>query len=215
MRVRVMLSAVVCGVLVATSAVQELEAQQLPGTELSLRPGDILQIGVWPDATLGGQFTVEESGLVYLPFLGETRVTGLSVSQLRAELTRGYSVAMQNPIITITPLFRVGVMGAVNRPGMYLVPPTDQLFDVIGTAGGFAADANQGNVRIVRDGQIVSLDAQEAIETGDLLPLQALQLRSGDLIVVDRRSSITVGSVLAAINVLLATALIIDRIIND
>jgi protein involved in polysaccharide export with SLBB domain len=201
--------------LALLSVAEVASAQNAPTTDLTLRPGDVLQIGVWPSAELGGQFVVEEGGLVYLPFLGAVRVTGMSMAQLRAELTAGYSRALQNPVITITPLFRVGVMGAVNRPGIYLVPTSDQLFEVIGTAGGFAANANPSKVEIVRDGQVVSLDTQQALDTGDLLPLRALQLRSGDMIVVDRRSPITAGSVLAAINVVLATALLIDRIVND
>lgn len=193
----------------------QLTAQQTAVMELSLRPGDVLQIGVWPNAELGGQFVVQNQGVVYLPFLGETHVTGMSVTQLREELMRGYSVAMQNPILTVTPLFRIGVMGAVNRPGIYLTPSTDMLFDVIGSAGGFAEQADTKDVKIVRDGQIVKLDTQRALETGDLLPLQALQLRSGDILMVGSRSPITVGAVLAGINVILATVLLVDRITRD
>lgn len=189
-----------------------LGAQNQPAA--TLRPGDQLLITVWPDSELGGQFTIEESGFAYLPFLERVRVAGVSMNELRQRLTDGYAVAIQNPVVSVTPLFRVGVMGAVGRPGTYFIRPTDQLFDVIGQAGGFGRDADASDVRIVRAGQVVELDAARALKTGDLLPLQAMSLRSGDIITVGARSSFRVRDLFVILNTGLSTALLIERLSN-
>ncbi len=153
---------------------------------LILRPGDELDIRVWPDSSLSGIFPIEESGVVYLPALGPIQVAGLSLDSLRAELRRRYGQAMRMPVVTITPRFRVSVLGAVQRPGLYQITPAHTLFDVIGLAGGFRNDARDDRVRVVREGEVVELDARRALSTG--VALTALQLRSGDQIVVPLRT---------------------------
>ncbi|MGH7506550.1 MAG: polysaccharide biosynthesis/export family protein, partial [Longimicrobiales bacterium] len=116
-----------------------------------LRPGDVLRIAVWPNADLGGDFIVEESGLVYLPFLGSIQAAGTSIDDLRIQLRSGYGEAIQNPVVTVSVLFNVGVLGEVGSPGVYQATATTTLIDAIGMAGGFGAAADQEHVRIVRD----------------------------------------------------------------
>ena len=41
--------------------------------EVIVQPGDVLRIHIWPDNALGGEFPVEETGLVHLPILGEVQ----------------------------------------------------------------------------------------------------------------------------------------------
>lgn len=159
-------------------------AQQVAGYGDTLRPGDVLRVAVWPDADLSGEFPVETDGLVYLPFLGGVQATGVPVDQLRSEIRAGFQSAQRNAVVAVTPLYRIGVTGSVRRPGAFLVPPSDSFFDVIAEAGGFDIRAKEDQVRVVRDGQVIVLNAKEAINKGETLPLDALSLRSGDQIVV-------------------------------
>jgi polysaccharide biosynthesis/export protein len=152
--------------------------------DLVLQPGDILRITVWPEQGLGGEFVVEESGFVYLPYLQAVRAAGVSIDELRAELRLGYSETIRNPVVSITPVFRVTVMGEVQRPGVYSITPSSTLFDVIGLAGGFRLEADQERLRVVRPGQVVEYDALRALEFGE--NMDAVSLRSGDQVVVPR-----------------------------
>jgi polysaccharide export outer membrane protein len=149
-----------------------------------MRPGDVLRISVWPDAQLGGEFPVEVDGNAYLPFLGAVRAIGIPGDELRRQIREGYQTAQRNAVVTVTPLYRIGVTGAVRRPSAYLVPPTDGFFDVIATAGGFDIRAKEDQVSVVREGQVIVLNAEDAIRRGETLPLEALSLRSGDQIIV-------------------------------
>ena len=68
-RARVRTVGCMLAVLLASSAAARAQETPIGPAEVTLKPGDVLQITVWPDASLGGSFVVEETGLVYLPFL--------------------------------------------------------------------------------------------------------------------------------------------------
>lgn len=190
-------------------------AQEFTGSLESMRPGDVLRVSVWPDELLGGEFPVETDGLVYLPFLGGVKATGVPVDELRRSIREGYQAAQRNAVVAVTPLYRVGVTGSVRRPGAYLVPPTDGFFDVIAEAGGFDIRAKENQVRVIRDGQVIKLNAEDAIKKGETLPLDALSLRSGDQIVVPFGSEPWgVRDWLALGNFAISIILLVDRVQN-
>lgn len=158
------------------------EAQSVPG----LRPGDILQIRVWPDSTLSGSFPVEANGEVLLPFLGPIVVFGKGVAELRQELQDRYGEMMRMPVVSVTPQFRVNLLGGIASPGLYFVDPSHSLMDVISLAGGFRDNARLDKLRIVRGGQVFGVDAEAALK-GETT-VGAVRLQSGDRIVVPTRS---------------------------
>jgi polysaccharide export outer membrane protein len=185
---------------------------------LTLHPGDILRIQVWPDDKLGGEFTVEETGVVYLPLLGAVRTAGLPISRLRAQLRSSYAEVMKNPVVTVTPVFHVGVLGEVRSPGIYPVTPTQTLLDVIGESGGFTGGADENKIRIIRAGQVIHIDASRVL-SGDEGAGQAaeelarLHLRSGDQILVPAAGGhVTFTGVMSVIGSLAAVGFLIDRI---
>ncbi len=186
------LSALVFGwflfVVVAVPAV----AQQVPATasvnaaleDRQLRPGDAITITVWPDAELGGDFTIEDTGNVYLPVLGEVMATGLPIGELRSWLREQYRMYLREAVVTVTPRFTVGVLGEVVRPGLYTITPTDGLFDVIGMAGGFRPGADEEKIRVVREGEVFTINGLRALRSGE--GLDPLTLHSGDQIMVEQ-----------------------------
>lgn len=180
-----------------------------------LRPGDVLRISVWPDAELSGEFPVEVDGNVYLPFLGAVRAIGVPGEELRRQIREGFQAAQRNAVVTVTPLYRIGVTGAVRRPSAYLVPPTDGFFDVIATAGGFDIRAQEDKVSVVRDGQVIVLNARDAIKKGETLPLDALSLQSGDQIIVPFGAPPwTARDWMALGNFAISIILLVDRLQN-
>ena len=85
---------------------------------------------------------------------------------------------------------------------------------MIGQAGGFTPTADQSSIRILREGGLVEIDAEEAIKTGDILPIRALMLRSGDNVIIPRSGGLQFRDWLAIIGVALSTVLVVDRIKN-
>jgi polysaccharide biosynthesis/export protein len=202
--------------LILAGAAGEAHARQAQAgsSEAPLRPGDALDIRVWPSAELSGEFPIEDTGMVHLPLLGAVRAVGIPISQLREELRSGYAQSMQSPVISVTPMFRVTVTGEVQRPGIQIVTPSQTLFDVIGMAGGFRGDADTENVRIVRPGQVIDFNALRAMETGE--GMDAIALRSGDHIVVpfSPPSRLTWSNAFTAVRTISTVILLWDRVLR-
>lgn len=153
-----------------------------PASSMILRQGDILRIDVWPNTELSGEFTIEEDGLVYLPLLGAVRAAGVPVDDFRVDLRQLYGEVQRNPVVTVSPMFRISVTGAVQRPGIIMVTPRTSLLDAVSLSGGFQGNANAEEVRIVRPGEVTNYDAVRALETGE--GMDAIALRSGDHVFV-------------------------------
>jgi polysaccharide biosynthesis/export protein VpsN len=148
----------------------------------TLRPGDVLQIRVWREPDLGGDYLVDGRGEVVLPMLGRRRVADVDPDSLRAELLEAYGEFLRNPAIVITPLRRINVGGEVNRPGLYPVDPTITLSGAIGLAGGVTTQGDIRRIRVVREGRVRVHRADQANTLDDI------DIQSGDQILVDRRS---------------------------
>jgi protein involved in polysaccharide export with SLBB domain len=172
--------------LLALSEGLAAQSDPVSTNDFVLRPGDVLSILVWPDATLSGDFPVEESGIVYVPILGAVTVGGMSLGQVREVLRDGYTLAMRAPIVTITPLFRVSVLGAARQPGLFQVDPTMSLYQVISLAGGFAENADESGIQVVRSGDVIAIDRPGDPESSSA----DFDLRSGDRIIIPRKSSL-------------------------
>ena len=175
-----------------------LIAQASPGVdEFVIRPGNILQISIWPDNQLGGEFPIEDTGIIYLPLLGPIPADGLPINEFRSALRERYGLVMQSPVVTVTPLFEVSVLGAVRQPGLYQVTPSQGVYSVISMAGGFLQTAKEDEVRVVGDSGVRYLDAESALESGE--ELSGSRLQTNDRIIVPEGTRITTGTVLSII----------------
>ena len=167
-----------------TSA-QEVSAPGLSSSATSvtsyLLPGDALQIRIWREPDLSGDFVVDEEGVVTLPMLGRIPTADISVPELRGQLLAMYGLELRNPSITITPVRRVYVLGEVNRPGLYGLDPTASLASAVALAGGANREGDLRKLSLVRNGTPFLSGIEP---TTDLL---STGVRSGDQIFVDRR----------------------------
>ncbi len=164
------------------------------GTQVSsyrVRPGDLLRLRIWMgqnDVPISADVPVEESGQVYIPRVGAVQVAGKTVEELRQTLRESYKAEFSNPVVTITPIFPVSVLGAVEQPGAVEAVPGMTLFDAITEVGGFRPDAKRESLELLRGGQTLTIDG-----TGPegSRRLNEIQLQSGDRVVVDAKSRFT------------------------
>jgi hypothetical protein len=80
-------------------------------------------------------------------------------------------------------LINVNLWGHIQRPGIYSIPSSYGLIDLISSAGGPLTSARLSEVRIIRSNQeVIKVDVEQFIKTGNssLLPV----LQPGDTIVV-------------------------------
>ena len=147
-----------------------------------LQPGDIINLRIWREPDMTGQFPVQEDGTAVLPRLGPVVVVGKDAEVLKRELTEEYSKTLRNPSIEIILQRRVTITGEVRNPGLYPVDPTMSLIDALAVAGGPLPNANREKVVLIRGGTRTEVDVEEALR------LDELSLRSGDQLYVPQRS---------------------------
>lgn len=153
--------------------------------EYHLRPGDVLQIRVWGREEFSGQFQVDETGTIQYPVLGEITTRGLTVAALREQVRDGLQQLFRQPFVTITPLFRMAVLGEVVRPGLYTADPTLSVTDVVAMAGGATRQGNMGKIKLIRGGELVTFDFEQEAVAGRTLA--EIGVRSGDEVIVPRK----------------------------
>lgn len=201
------LTALVVAPIAASAQTSPSAAQELATRRNSLLPGDVVEVQIWREEDLSGQFTVDEAGMVILPLIGQKSVSGISPQDLRDELSEDYAVYLQNPSVNVRLLRRITVAGEVRVPGLYTVDATVSLADLIARAGGLTSDGDANKVTLTRGGQLYSLDLNGATVVGEA------GIRSGDRLLVGRRSwlSRNFSSVVGIVSIISNLALIAAR----
>lgn len=180
---------------------------QAPDPMGALLPGDVIDIDIWQEETLSGEFTVDGSGTVVLPLVGEWSVAGVSAQDLREQLAAAYAVYLNNPSINVKLLRRITVSGEVRVPGLYTVDATVSIADLIARAGGLNVDADAEKILLFRDGQRLELDLNGATVVGEA------GLRSGDRVSVGKRGWLgrNLPSVVGIVSIISNVVLIATR----
>lgn len=176
---------ILLALLATPGSAQEPQIVTGGSASYSLRPGDIIRIQVWGRDEYSGQFQVDETGQLQYPVLGAIDTREMTVGALRDTLRAGLERLFTNPFVTITPLFRIAVLGEVQNPGLFTVDPTLSVLDVVALAGGAARNGNLGSIRLLRAGGESQLSYEREALAGRTL--QDIGVRSGDEIIVPRR----------------------------
>ena len=155
---------------------------------LPVRAGDRVRVGVWREPTLSGDFIVNERGEAVFPQLGTLHIAGVPLGAVRDTLLARYAVYLRNPSIDVTVFRRVGVQGEVRLPNTYYVDATKTMREVVTEAGGPLETAKRDHIALVRDGRTV------AVTRLDDEGAQGIELRSGDQVVVARRSWLSINA---------------------
>jgi polysaccharide export outer membrane protein len=181
-------------VLIALSARPGSAAaqQERSSVEVRLGPGDAIRLEVFPERgalPVEGfegrerlDYDIDSSGRVLLPVAGVVQVEGRPFQDVRDEVERAFAREFRGALVRLIPLLRISVLGEVRTPGLLPVDPTMSVSHVLAAAGGLTDLANQGDIRLIRDGRTLSVSsAEQVVEVREAL-------RSGDQIVVGRRS---------------------------
>lgn len=141
-----------------------------------LGTGDKIKLTVFGETDLSGDFTIDGSGNVALPLIGQVRAAGYTAAQLEgvigAAFSRGYlkSPRISVEVSTYRPFY---IIGAVNRPGQYPYVDHMNAMTAIALAGGFSPTAVESVVFLRREGSNqeveVPVDRTTEIRPGDVI----------------------------------------------
>jgi polysaccharide export outer membrane protein len=115
---------------------------------------DVLTITVAGEDDFSGNYTVRNDGTIFYSYLKKVPVNGLTLRQINDKLTQVLaSDYINNPILSIAvkeyASKKVQVLGAVNKPGSYILRGPTRVLDIVSQAGGLAAMAGR-NILIIR-----------------------------------------------------------------
>jgi protein involved in polysaccharide export with SLBB domain len=169
-------------------------------------PGDRLVLHVLEEPTLNDTFAVKPGGVLVLPNLPDISMNGVLRSEAQAYLAEQIAKYVRNATVTVDPLVRVSILGAVNRPGFYTVRADMLASEVVMAGGGPTNDANLRKTEIRRNGEVVRDDKQVELAFTRGVSLDALNLQAGDEIYVGKKSNArnTIGYVAAISGAILA-----------
>jgi hypothetical protein len=179
-----------------------------------LRAGDRIVLTVTSDAVRRDTIVVRSGPSLELPGMTVMSLTGVLRSELQDRVSTEVLKYVKARQIEVTPLMRVGVLGAVTRPGYFAFASDIPLTDAIMGAGGPTgiADVKRSIVRRRNQQYRSAGETSKAIAGG--LTLDQFGLSAGDEIVVGQRREFGTGSVLALTSALasvLALAITLRR----
>jgi polysaccharide export outer membrane protein len=184
---------IVCPVLVLAAClpprpVNDVIPQQAPAM---LHPGDSVKVAVWRNAELSGGFLVAADGTLQHPLYQAIQVANVPLDSVTARVGAFLTQFTTNPQFVVQPNFRIVVRGEVRAPAMYVVPLELTLGGAIAVAGGPTESAQLRKVTLVRDEHTYHLDLTDPAAAWTAVPI-----RSGDQIVIGRKSNLFFGTIL-------------------
>ena len=160
--------------------------QRIPvNPDYVLGPGDELLIRTWGQNSQNLHLTVDRSGSIYIPQVGEIGVAGLQFTQLqgllKSRLDRIYRNYDLNVNMGQLRSIQVFVTGEARRPGSYTISSLSTLVNAVFACGGPVPQGSLRHIQLKRGGKLVTdFDLYDLLLRGD--KSNDAVLESGDVI---------------------------------
>jgi polysaccharide export outer membrane protein len=167
-----------------------------------LRPGDSVKITVFNEPDLGVQQEIDPDGIVIIPLLGRTTLSGLTIreSETRIEELFIREEFLVTPQVTVSIVQHADqlfyVYGEVNSPGAKAFPPGKQSLDILEAltfAGGLSTYAKKNEVVLRRTSsetgqeEKITIDIEKLIRGNRKSSSELVEVRPNDIIFVPER----------------------------
>lgn len=189
---------------VVEESTSEVPIPIVPTNETSYRlgAGDRIYMDVFNLPDYSREYQVLSGGTLNLPLIGSVYVKGMTLQESASEVTTLYRRYIRQPVVTVSLVssrpIQLAVVGQVNRPGAYTVPPENQapnLSQAIDLAGGITESADVRNVEIHRpDPQNSGTIWVRKVNLWDLLAgdlSQNITLQDGDTVSISTATALS------------------------
>lgn len=163
-----------------------------------IQPGDMLDIMIWDSSDNSlitadeqrsaplGEIEVASNGTIFVPYIGDVSVIGLTPDLARKELQSQLEAIVPSAQIQLAMEEgrnnSVDLIGGVGSPGTYPMP--DRNFTVLGLlaqGGGVKDGLNNAQIRLMRGGAIYGTSVDKLLDS----PSRDTLLRGGDRVFIE------------------------------
>jgi SLBB domain len=157
--------------------------------EGDFRVGDRIHVRVDGGVSVEDTATVTAGPRIQVRGIRQIELAGVLRSELALKVTAEVREIVKEATVSVRPLTRVAVFGAVAGPGYFAVPVETTLDQLISLAGGPTTDARTGRMRLLRAGEVFldGSDVTAAIAAGRTI--DALDARDGDVLELETVSA--------------------------
>lgn len=158
-------------------------------------PGDELRVYLWGEAEFQFEGTVDISGNLFMPNVGQVFVSGTTYKglneKLKQYLSKFYSGLLSDKIfldVSLTQLrpIRIIVMGESNNPGSHLINAFATTLNSLYASGGIKTSGSLRDIKVYRNNKFISrVDLYDYLTKGALS--EDLRLMSNDVIFIQGR----------------------------
>lgn len=150
-------------------------------------PGDELMLRAWGSIAFYLRVTVDRSGNIYIPHVGQLQVAGIKFSELKNYLQGQIETSFKKFDLNVEMgqlrAIQIFVVGRTRRPGSYTVSSLSSLVDALFVSGGPASTGSMRRIEVKRGSSIVTeLDLYSFLLNGD--KSKDIPLLPGDIIYV-------------------------------
>lgn len=200
--------ALVAGSLLLPAGLLAQSPSVAPGAAV-LSPGDAVQITVWRNPELSGEFQIGADSTIQHPLYHAIKVAGVPIPVAEERVRTFLQTLQTTPQFVMRPLFRVAVTGEVRQPNLYTLPPSVTIAEAVVRAGGITERGRLNRVKLVRDGEVAWIDLSDPHSAMAQSPIH-----SGDQITVERKTSFFRDYIVPAASVTAAIGTIVNILRN-
>ena len=170
----------------APSTFAPMDQLQVP-TDYIIGPGDGLQITISGQLEANLHMSVDRSGQVYIPRVGQISVAGVHYSELEQHLKTEISRVFRNFNVTVNVSrlrsIQMLVVGNARYPGRYTISSLSTLVNAIFASGGPAPQGSLRHIQVRRDSAtITDFDFYDLVIKGD--KSKDVRLQPGDVLYI-------------------------------
>jgi len=171
--------------------------------------GDRVVVRIEEQMILADTFTVHSGKVLELPGFGSVNLDGALWSEAAERVRQQVATYVKEPRVSVTPLVRIGIMGAVSRPGYYQFPTDMSIADAVMRAGGPASNGDASRSVLRRGGEEVWPASAMRDAIGQGLTIEQMALRSGDEVDIPEQRRFSTQILLQVVGVLAGVSAVV------
>ncbi len=160
LKLTAVLALLLAGILLVSGSLDALAQEEVPAVrkkpvdDYQLGAGDFVQIVVWKNEEVSGNFRVRPDGKFSMPLIGDILADGSTTDGVSMQVEQKLKLFIEAPyvstIVVEAASNRIYILGEVANPGTYTMDGSLTVLQALALAGGFTQFAGKEKMVLVR-----------------------------------------------------------------